>query len=804
MAGLAYPAARKADVVDTYHGVRLADPYRWLEANESDETKAFVAAQQDVFAQYAADPGFAALRTSIRAAQEAAYNYERVGLPSRRGPGHCFLFRNTGLLNQDVLLKCPREAVDQGSAAMLAASSTLLDLNAEDPSGTTALSSHAFSEDRSLMAYALAKAGSDWVTIKVRNVDTGADLSDEIAWAKFTRPAWLGSKGFFYSRFPAPPDVADAGTETDANAKAAVYYHRVGTSQAEDLLVYACPEQPHWRASADVTDDGRYILVTTSKGTDPVNRLYVCRVATFERWAAGRAAHPLAPGQVPPGQAAYDYLPLRHVVENFEAEWDCVASLGRRLFLKTNYKAPRGRIMALDLPADETAVWEDAHHAFGAPGAALPPDGDIDFPAAATPEQLKELLPEDAGGEVLDWAAHVNGSQLVTCVLKDVVNRVRLYALPDEAVPLASAALSPPVEVPLPGPGTVGGFSGRVEERSLFIKWVSFTSPGTAIRVDLPAPAPAGAAAPGAPAVSPFWAAQLAGFDAAQFEVKQEFVTAEDGAKIPVFLVSRKGLRGPAPTLLYAYGGFSISLQPNFSSLRLAWLQHCGGVFALACIRGGAEYGEEWHQAGMRLNKRRCFDDFACVAKWLADSGVTTPKQLCIMGGSNGGLLTLASVLRKPELYAAAVSQVPVADFLRFSLFTIGHAWRGEYGFAPENREDFFNQLSLSPYHTALAAAEAAEAAPGTAHGLDPSKTPLPAVLICTADHDDRVVPLHSFKMAAALQAAWGKSAVQREPLLLRVESKAGHGAGKPTSKILDEYSEVWAFIAKQTGATFA
>jgi prolyl oligopeptidase len=815
--GLTYPSVARGPTTDVMHGVPVADPYRHLE-EDSPSTAAFVAAQQQVFADYTAAPAFAALRPKLRAQMERQYNYERVGLPSLRG-AHAFFFRNTGLQNQDVLYKAAAGAQPGAFGELAAAAQPLLDLNAEFPAGTTSLNTHSFTKSGSLMAYALAHGGSDWVTVKVRDVASGKDLPDSIPWVKFSGLAWLGEAGFFYSRYPSPVGVSlessagsssssgggtpapapaaaapakDAGTETAANHSAAVYYHALGTPTEADLLVYACPEQPQWRAGIHATDDEAYLLLHISKGTDPVNRLYVARAGTFGAWAAGRAGRPLAPGEAPPRQADYPYLPFRRLFDNFEAEWDCVASLGSRLFLKTNLGAPKGRIVVHDLPPSAGAgseAWEDAGHTL-APYA-LGQLSDIDAPAAPTPggSALAELLPQH-DSEVLDWAAHCAGDRLVTCVLKDVVNVLRVYQLPGPGTP-PGAFPAPPQLLALPGPGTVAAFSGRPELPKIYVKYVSFTTPGTSLVLDLSSSSSSSSSAAPAPAPAPaltflpFWSATIPGFDASKFTVKQDFVTAKDGARVPIFLVHAADLPLPAPTLLYAYGGFSINMQPSFSPLRLAWLQNLGGVYVLACIRGGGEYGEEaWHAAGARLNKRTCFNDFAAVAGALAERGVTTPRQLAIMGGSNGGLLTLAASLRAPALYGAAVSQVPVADFLRFGLFTIGHAWRGEYGYV-EDREDFFNLLALSPYHTALAAGA------GGAGSAGAEAPPLPAILVVTADHDDRVVPLHSFKMVAALQHAYGSRPAQKAPLLLRVESKAGHGAGKPTSKILDEYSEV-------------
>lgn len=765
----------------------VADPYRWLEDGESDETKAWIASQQALYGEYAGNVEGKVLQQAIRARQEGLYNYERVGLPIVKG-GRSFFFRNTGLLNQDILFVS--DAAQPGVGATFALdvepkARMLLNLNAEYPEGTTSLSTYSVSNDGSLLAYGLAHAGSDWVTVRVRDVATAADLpNEEIAWVKFSSLAWTADdSGFFYSRYPAPTKSTDAGTETAANANASVCFHRARTPSTSDLLVYATPEQPLWRAAAWVSDDGRYVYMSTSKGTDPVNRLYVTRAATFAKWAQERLPYSPAPGEIPPLQNSGSYLPVRRVIDNFDAEYDVVAEMGNTLYLKTNLRAPRGRIIALRLPwemEESSSSWEDESPLFKiTPTTTLT----IDEPALPTPEaQLKEVLPQHAT-EVLDWATHVAGDVLVTCVLKDVVNVLRVMQLPPAAAPLG-APLGPSRDVPLPGPGTVASFAGRPELDNVFIKFVSFTTPGSSLCFNAKA-----ALTEGAPPAAPFWSAMLPGFDADDFVVKQDFVDTPDGARVPIFLVHKRALSLPAPTLLYAYGGFGINMQPSFSSLRLAWLTNLGGVFALACIRGGGEYGKEaWHDAGRRLQKRNCFNDFAAVATALSSRGVTSAAQLCVMGGSNGGLLTLAAAQRTPGLYAAAVSQVPVGDLLRFSLFTIGHAWQGEYGFVSD-REDFFNLLSLSPYHQALAAGGEGGGAGGA----------LPSVLVCTADHDDRVVPLHSYKVVAALQA--GAGVLQTRPLLLRVESKAGHGAGKPTSKILDESSEVWAFIARETGA---
>ena len=607
MSALKYPKIPRVDQVDVMHGVSVSDPFRWLE-EEGDETKSFIKGQQELFSEYTSSPGFSSIQPKLRAKMESQYNYERVGLPGVRG-GRAFFFRNTGLQNQDVLFKASVSG-QPSSFAEVADATALLDLNTEYPDGTTSLNTHSYNKEGSLLAYALAHGGSDWVTIRIRDVATGVDLpNDVIPWVKFTGISWLGPAGFFYSRYPAPAGVKvegvgavedgggkDAGTETAANHSAAVYFHRVGTKAEEDLLVYASPEQPQWRAGLGVTEDERYLLLSTSKGTDPVNRLYVSRASTFHTWASCAKPRPLAPGEIPPRQSNYSYLPFRRVrspcevalslpflltsptglmhlklsppppphththsltrkpsekqcMDNFEASWDCVASLDTRLFLQTNFKAPKSRIMVLQLPTDETE-WENED---GGPLATVPAGEtplDIDIPCKPTPlENLHEVLPENSS-EVLDWAAHCAGNLLVTCVLKDVVNVLRVYCLggPGDVSPLPS-----PYPLLLPAPGTVASFSGRPHLPRIYIKHVSFTTPGTSLTVDLSLlPPPASPPTPISFAPAPFWSARIPGFIAENFVVKQEFVEAGDGAKIPVFLVHAKNATFPAPTLLYA------------------------------------------------------------------------------------------------------------------------------------------------------------------------------------------------------------------------------------------------------------
>jgi prolyl oligopeptidase len=854
----AYPAARREDVTDTYFGGKhtVADPYRWLEDPDSAETQAWVGEQQKVTA--AAFSPFAASRSRIRSKLEALYNYGRSSCPMVRG-SRAFVYRNTGLQNQDVLFRLQTDAVHTAPspsppspevADVFAGGEAFMDLNAQFPDGTTALSSTAFSEDGAFFAYGLSRGGSDWVTIYVRDTATGKDLADTVSYVKFSGIKWThDNKGFFYSRYPAPPEVADtesgkAGTETSANTHAFVAYHALGTPQSEDLLVYANPAQPNWRYGVDLSDDGEYLTLSTVKGTDPVSRLYYAHLPTvWDAWRASAAkAAAVPPGGVPPVQAAsqaaaaadasgssYFYLPFVRVLDNFEAEYDVVANDGERFYLRTNLDAPRYRLVAMDFPR---AADPGEPVSAGVPAPAAGATIDIDKPSLPTPPVF-EVVPQHAA-DVLDWIAAVAGNTLLLCYMRSVVNVLQIRRLPAQppalSGPGAALLLDVTEPVPLPAPGTIASVAGRRDQDTVFLKFVSFLHPGSILRLTfnvapederaaghggmkrIALPGPVGAAAAAVPipmptppgggvgaaalaSIGPFWDTTLPGFDASLFEAKQVFVPSEDGSvQIPMFVVHKKGLlsKGPAPLLLYGYGGFNISLPPNFSSLRLTWLRDCDGVFALANIRGGGELGEEWHKGGMRLQKRNCFSDFAQCARWLAREGYTAPRKTAIIGGSNGGLLTLACSLLYPTLFGAAISQVPVADMLRFHKFTIGSAWRGEYGFAEDNEEDFVNMRGYSPLHNVVAPASAEEQ--------------LPSILITTADHDDRVVPLHSFKMAATLQHMGGGAGAgtQTRPLLIRIESKAGHGAGKPTSKVLDEYADIYAFAAHETGAVVA
>jgi prolyl oligopeptidase len=679
-----YPPARRAEVADDYHGTPVADPYRWLEDATSAETQAWVA-EQNARTRAALDArGDLA---AIRARLSAIWDYPKYGVPYRRG-GRTFFSQNDGLQNQAVLY------VQDGPDD---APRVLIDPNTLSADGTAALTSEAPSRDGSLMAYGISQSGSDWQQLRVRDVATGADLPDLIQWCKFSSPAWHpDGTGFFYSRYPDPSTV-EPGQESYHNK---VYWHRLGTPQAEDRLVYERPDAPGLAFQPRVTDDGRYLFLHVWHGTDPTNRLYYRELDS-------------------------DGAFVRLLDEN-DASYELIDTVSGVAFLQTDLHGPRGRIVAIDLARPERAAWQ-------------------------------EILAEPAGDGVIAFAKHVGG-RLAVVFQRDVKHELELFDL-------EGALLGP---VALPTIGSIVGWSGRGADRELVLGLTSFLSPPTIYGYDL---------ATGA--LRTLRAPELA-FPLDAYEVRQEFARSKDGTRVPIFLVHRRGLElnGDAPTLLYGYGGFNISLTPQFWVSRLLWLER-GGVFAVANMRGGSEYGEEWHRAGMLERKQNVFDDFIAAAEWLVGSGTTRPGRLAIAGGSNGGLLVAVCMLQRPELFGAVHCAVPVIDMLRYHRFTVGRYWVGEYGNAEESAEQFQFMLAYSPLHNVR---------PGVAY---------PPVLITTADTDDRVVPAHAYKFAATLQHA---DTAGRGDVFLRVDVKAGHGLGKPTAKLIEETADVYAFLFEQLG----
>ncbi|MEI8040977.1 MAG: prolyl oligopeptidase family serine peptidase [Verrucomicrobiota bacterium] len=681
-ASLKYPPTAKTNVVDNYHGTTVADPYRWLEDDNAPATKDWVEAQNKVTLAYLHKiPG----RDAIQSRLTKLWNFERYGVPFKEG-GRYFYTRNDGLQNQSVLYTVE---------SLAAAPRVLLDPNTLSKDGTVALAGMAVSDDGNLLAYGLAASGSDWNEWKVRDVRTGQDLADHLQWVKFSGASWKkDGSGFFYSRYDAPKP---GDTLKGVNKFQKLYFHRIGTEQSADTLIYERKDQPDWGFTGAVTEDGRWLIITASQGTDPKNRVLYKDLTRPD-------------------------APVTGLLMDFDASYDFVENDGPAFWFKTDLNAPRGRLIAVDATAPARANW-------------------------------KELIPQ--GAETLQGVGVVNGEFLAS-YLKDARSVVKVFALDGKPVR----------EVTLPGLGTAGGFGGKRNDTETFFSFTSFTEPGTIYRHDL------------ATSQSTVFRRPKLDFDESAYETKQVFYSSKDGTKVPMFIVHKRGLKldGRRPTLLYGYGGFNISLTPSFSVSRAAWLE-MGGVYALANLRGGGEYGEDWHQAGTRLHKQNVFDDFIAAAEWLQANRYTSREKLAIQGGSNGGLLVGACMTQRPELYQVALPAVGVMDMLRFHKFTIGWAWASDYGSA-DNAAEFPALLAYSPYHNLK---------PGVRY---------PATMITTADHDDRVVPAHSFKFAARLQEYHRGP----NPVLIRIETKAGHGAGKPTSKQIEEKADELAFLTRELG----
>ena len=679
---LPYPFTVTNDVVDAYHGVRVADPYRWLEDDNSEATKRWVASHNQVtFAYLSNIPE----RAAIRARLVQLWNYERYGLPIKRGARY-FLTRNDGLQNQSVLYTL--ETLD-GPLTVL------LDPNKLSQDGTVALSGFAPSDDGKLVAYGLATAGSDWQEWRVRDVETGADLPDVVRWVKFSNASWTrDGEGFFYSCYDEPKP----GDELKGlNYFQKLKYHRLGTPQSEDRIVYERKGHKDWGFYGNVTDDGRYLVISISQGTDPKNRVYYQDL------------------QVPGA-------PVVELLDDFDASYNFVANLGTRFFFHTDLNASRSRLIAIDITQPGREHW-----------------------AEIIPESQDNLERVDMVHETF-----------IAGYLHDATSRVKCFDATGRWLR----------DLELPGLGSVGAFSGRIGDADAFYQFTSFTAPGTVFRFDV-----------AAGTTQVFRQPHLA-FDPDRFVTEQVFYRSKDGTRIPMFLCYRKGLErnGQNPTYLYGYGGFRISLVPGFNPANVVWME-MGGVYAVANLRGGGEYGEDWHLAGTKLRKQNVFDDFIAAAEYLILNNYTDSRRLAIGGGSNGGLLVAACMTQRPGLFAAALPSVGVLDMLRFHKFTIGWAWTSDYGSSDDPKE-FEALYAYSPLHRVR---------PGTVY---------PATLITTADHDDRVVPAHSFKFAAALQAAQAGTA----PVLIRIETRAGHSAGKPVGKIVTETADRWAFLVRVFG----
>lgn len=684
---LSYPETRKEDVTDDYFGATVADPYRWLEDANAEETAEWVARQNEVtYAYLNRIPERAALLGRLT----ELYDYPRYSLPFKEG-GRTFFFRNNGLQNQSVLyVQDTPEAEPR----------LLLDPNALSADGTISLNGFSVSDDGKLLVYSLSQGGSDWQEVHLKDVETGQDREDRLNWVKFSGFSWThDNAGFFYSRFPEPAEGAEL-QQTNRNKK--LYYHRIGTPQSDDLLIYERPDQPDWGIYSEISDDGRYLLLTLTEGTDRRNRLYYKDLGT-----------PDSPDLMSP------VIPL---FDAFDASYSYLGHDERTFYVLTDKDAPRSKVIAVDLTHPDPAQW-------------------------------KLLIPEDA--DVLRGISML-GDQFIAGYLHNAYSEVRFYDLEGKFL----KKLDPPTL------GSIGGFSCKRTDPECFYAFTSYLYPTTLYRYD---------AATGQSAV--FRKPEIK-FDPSPYETRQVFYQSKDGTQVSMFLTHRKDLKldGSNAVYLYGYGGFGVSLTPGFDPSALVWLER-GGVVAIANLRGGGEYGEEWHQGGTKLNKQNVFDDFIAAAEYLIAEQIARPGKIGIAGGSNGGLLVGAALNQRPDLFGAGLPAVGVMDMLRFHLFTIGWAWKADYG-SSEDAEQFKAIYAYSPLHNIK---------PGTQY---------PAVLVTTGDHDDRVVPAHSYKYAATLQAAQAGPA----PTLIRIQTKAGHGAGKPMTKILEEQADQWAFLLANLG----
>lgn len=678
------PTSRQVDQVDLIHGTRIADPYRWLEADvrESAEVAEWVAAENAVAQAYLdAIPE----REPIIKRLTQLWNVARYGIPTHAGEKY-FYSKNDGLQNQSVLYV---------AGSYDAEGEVLIDPNQWSEDGTTSLAGYEPSDDGQYVAYQKSEAGSDWRTIHVLNVESGELLDDQLRWVKFSPIRWnQEGTGFYYNRYP-EPDEGETYQSVVLNQM--VYFHRIGTSQGEDQLVYQRPDHPDWHFFAEPTEDGRYLLLTIEKSTDEKNQLYYRPVSEVDS-------------------------PWRPLITDFDNQFFPVGSTGQNLFLLTDYEAPTKRLVVMDVER---------------PGR----------------KNLVEILP--ASSATLESVSLID-DQLVATYLEDVLSRVSIFSL----------AGAHQRDVSLPGTGSAAGFAGKNADTETFYSFTSYNTPTGIYRYDMHT------------GKSQLIRQPKVDFDPEDYHVEQVFYASKDGTRIPMFLAYRKGIErdGDNPTLLYGYGGFSISLTPYFSVSRLAWME-MGGIMAIANLRGGGEYGEEWHLAGKLEKKQNVFDDFIAAAEWLVQHKYTRPERLAIQGGSNGGLLVGAVMTQRPELFGACLPAVGVMDMLRFHQFTAGRFWITEYGSA-DDPEQFQTLLDYSPYHNIKRGCS------------------YPATLITTADTDDRVVPMHSFKFAAALQNAQAGPA----PILIHIETRAGHGAGTPTTKQIEQAADLWAFLVQNLG----
>ena len=678
-----YPEAKKCDTVDVYFGHKVADPYRWLEDDNSEETAQWVTAENEITFDYLSKIPF---REKIKERLTEIWNYPKYRVPFKKGDNY-FFFKNDGLQNQDVLYI--QDDLDSEPKV-------LLDPNTFSEDGTIALSNLGISKDGKILAYGTSEGGSDWNEIYVMNIETGEKYDDHLEWIKFSGISWY-KDGFFYSRYNKPEE----GDELkDKNEFHKVFYHKIGDAQAKDKRIYSNKDFPLRNYYAGVTEDERFLIVYESEATSG-NTVYVRELSKK-------------------GNIYYK------IGDGFDYQYNIIENIGNKLLVMTNFNAPKKQLVLID-------------------------------PKNSAPEKWKIIIPEKE--EVLK-SIQLLGGKIIATYMKDATSKAYIHNMKGELIE----------EMEIPGIGTLYGLNGKKDENTAFFGFTSFTFPSTVFKYDVDK--------------NDFevYKKPDIDFDAEQYSTNQIFYESKDGTKVPMFIIHKKGIKmdGSNPTILYGYGGFNISLTPSFSVSRLIFIEK-GGIYAMANLRGGGEYGEEWHEAGTKLNKQNVFDDFIAAAEYLIDEGYTSSEKLAIMGGSNGGLLVGACMIQRPELFEVALPYVGVMDMLRYHKFTIGWAWAGDYGTSEESEEMFHYLYGYSPVHTIN-------------EGVD-----YPATLVITADHDDRVVPLHSFKFMATLQ----EKTLGKNPALIRIETRAGHGAGKPTSKRIEETADVYSFTMYNLGMEY-
>jgi prolyl oligopeptidase len=680
--GFKYPKAKKVDQVDDYHGIKVNDPYRWMEDTMSTDTQSWIEAQNTLTQSYLDS---IPEREKIKERLTEIWNYERISAPSKITDGFYIYSRNDGLQNQSVLYRA--SSIDDPGKVFF-------DPNKLSDDGTAALSGSSFTDDGKLWAYGVARSGSDRTEWRIMNTETGEHLSDMLPPNRQGGVSWLNdNSGFFYQRFPAP----EAGAELRAaNKFPKIYFHKLGTPISDDKLIYERPDDGELFVGGRVTEDGKWFLISVSKGTQRMNEIHVKDLSKSD-------------------------MPTIAVVNDRSNSWGYVGNDGPVFYFRTDKDAERGKLVSINILARDRA--------------------------------FKDVIPQSA--ETLNGVQMIN-NQFVANYLKDAYTQIKIYDKNGKHVR----------DVELPGIGSAGGFGGKQDATETFYSFSSYNAPPTIYHYDMKT------------GKSRLFRQAKVKFDPSQFEVKQVFFNSKDGTRVPMFITHKKGIKldGTNPTILYGYGGFNVSQTPGFSASRVVWME-MGGVYAVANIRGGAEYGKEWWANGARLKKQNVFDDFIAAGEFLVNSKYTSPSKLAIQGGSNGGLLVGAVLNQRPDLFGAALPAVGVMDMVRFTKFTVGAAWKSDYG-DPEDAAEFKALYAYSPLHNVK---------PGTKY---------PATMVTTADTDDRVFPAHSFKYAAALQEAQGGDA----PILIRVETKAGHGAGKPISKSIQEQADIYGFLVKSLG----